>query len=426
MTQTELTPDQKGQASLTLGEVIRQTRDNFPDPRFRPRIHLETDQYHLYGIDPSPYEVWVTADGIGTKPELAERLAEDQQDPEYFKSLAFDTFAMIDGDEARFGRFLLGIANIVDVNTATPKVIAALAQGAQEACNDGHFALLNGETAELGYRVSGYGKTRLNWNAVGLSLVVPNKLIIGEQLAPGQPIVALREKSIRSNGLSKARTILEETCLRGWGYRNKREYFIEAIEQHLIDEGSISKDTNLDPYSLTDFLDEILGHDVLEQVLVPWHEVHPRVARELLMPSTLYGKLIYAAQGGVDSARAVNMIAAAHITGGGVPEKVKRMVQPKGLGAHLDTVFPDPAAVQFLLELAQDLPEKDGKKIIDDRMACEQWNRGVGFVVATKTNIDALLLVNMANQLNYEAAIAGEILEEPKIEWRGHTWNYQP
>lgn len=33
----ELRPDEKGKASLTLGDVIRQTKDNYPDPRFVPK-----------------------------------------------------------------------------------------------------------------------------------------------------------------------------------------------------------------------------------------------------------------------------------------------------------------------------------------------------------------------------------------------------
>lgn len=412
MTQ-ELFPDQKGQASLTLGDVIVATRNNFPDPRYRPRFYLDTDQYHLGGIDPSPYLVWPTADGIGTKPELAERLFLDYGNPSCFEGLAFDTFAMIESDAARWGHLLLGIVQIIDTNTATPEVIAALARGCKRACDEGKFALLNGETAELGYRVSGYGDSRVNWNAVGLSLVVPDKLILGQDLAVGQPIVALRETSIRSNGLTKARQILEASYLQAMGAPSKREWLVDYINDY----------GNKVPNTILDILSEALGHDFMEQVLLPWHDLYPEVAQELLKPSTLYGKLINEAQGWVDGKKLVDITAAAHISGGGVPEKVKRMLETKRLGAHIDEVFPDPKGVEKLLQIAHSL-HNSGLDFIDDRKACQQWNRGIGFVIVTKTEADAYNLIDLAESMRYEAAFAGKILEEPKIEFRGHTWTY--
>lgn len=413
----ELTLDQKGAASLTLGRLVEQTRDNFPDPRYRPKVYKDTPEYHLYSIDPYPYQIWVTADGVGTKPELAERLAEDYSQTEFFENLAFDTFAMVESDEARWGRFPLGIANIIDTNCATPEVIAALSRGAKRACDEGGFALFNGETAELGYRVSGYGRTRVSWNAVGISLVVPNKLILGDGLKAGQPIVALQETSIRSNGLTKAREILEKDYLRVLGTTSKEEYFMERLKEYFGDM------LPPDHQQTVNFFNNIFGHPFLEQVLIPWHQLEPSIVRELLRPSTLYARLIYQAQGGVDNPREIDMVAAAHISGGGIPEKVKRMLAPMELGAHIDPVFSDPRGISRLLEIAKNLPN-EGQDIINDRKACEEWNRGIGFVIVTKTDDDARRLVNLAREWNYQAAVAGRVLDVPKIEFRGHTWTY--
>ncbi|MDO8429626.1 MAG: hypothetical protein Q7S88_03280, partial [Candidatus Daviesbacteria bacterium] len=363
-------PELKGEASLTLGKVIEQTRNNFPDPRFRPQVYLETGQYHQYGINPSPYSVWITADGIGTKPELAERLSALNNDPSYFSTLAFDTFAMVADDEARNGRFTLGVANIIDVNSADPRVVHYLAQSAKDACDTGQFALLAGETAELGYRSSGYGSTRVNWNAVAISLVVPNKLVLGDALRPGQPIVACREKSIRSNGLTRARGILEEEYLQTYGYHSKQEYLLDKLAE-LIPFDEIDGDG----VDVIFTLDDIFGHPVLEQVLIPWHELNPQTTKDLLTPSRIYSPLVYEALGGVDEEKLIDITGMAHITGGGIPEKMRRLLQPKGLGASLDAVFPDPQGVQKLLAIAEKLP--NGEKLIDDKTACHQWNRGI-------------------------------------------------
>lgn len=106
-----------------------------------------------------------------------------------------------------------------------------------------------------------------------------------------------------------------------------------------------------------------------------------------------------------------------------MPEKVKRMVAPKRLGAYIEPKFPDPEGVKNLLQIAQTLPNK-GQDLIDDRTACQQWNRGIGFLVAVKSPHDAYIFIDEAEHMGYEAAMAGKILEEPKIEFRGHTWTY--
>lgn len=422
MSKDVLRHDEKGEASLTLGDVIRQTTDNYPDPRFRPRIYETTTHYTIAGIDPHGFSFWPTADGIGTKPELAERLYTDSvkagvPNPDVYSSLAFDTLAMIDGDEARFGRYMVGVANVVDMNTAEDtSVVGALASGLKAACDEGGFALLNGETAELGYRTSGYGKTRLNWNAVGISVFNPHKLILGKDLQPGQPIVAFRERSIRSNGLSKARAILETDFLLKQGFNSKEEYVHGRFASH----GVI-----FDRTKMGEILADIFGHDALEQVLPPWHTMHPDITRQLLQPSRLYGPVMREALNRIDEPRWLTITAASHITGGGIPEKMKRMVEAKGLGAAIDPVFPDPEGVTSLLRIASTFPaEVQAKVKINDRVACEQWNRGIGFVMVTEHKQGARKLIDIAEAMGYEAAVAGEITDKPEINWRGHTWEY--
>lgn len=421
---SELSPDQKGRASLTLGEVVVRTRRNFPDPRFQPKVHFDSNQYHIYGINPHPYQIRATADGIGTKPELAERLYDMDCDTRHFESLAYDTFAMIDGDTARFGEFLLGIANVIDTNTADQGVIDALARGAKDACDDGHFALLNGETAELGYKVSGYGQARLNWNAVGINLINSAKLLTGSDLKPGLPIVGLEEISVRSNGFTKIRQIMEAVYLDAIGCSSKEEYVLNELSANLGELTNRALPEELHSYGIIATLDNLIGHDFLEQVLIPWHEYDPKLTEALLTPSTLYGPLMYSAQGGVDGQRDINLVAAAHITGGGIPEKIRRMLAPKGLGAHIETVFSDPHGIQEVLKLAGDLSEWKKDKLIDDKRACEQWNRGIGFVTVVKTKEDVEQLFMLGQRFNIRVSRIGEVLAEPRIEFHGHTWTY--
>ncbi len=407
----------KGEASFLMGDVIRQTADNYPDPRFRPRIIKETKHYTLAAIDPKPYFFWPTADGIGTKPELAERLFTVDGDPKNFETLFFDAAAMVEEDEYRFGRFPVGIAEVIDMNSSDPEVVSALAQGAKRACDQMRIALLNGETAELGYRTSGYGDVRVNWNAVAISIVNPDKLMLGNDLEPGQPVIAFRETSIRSNGLTRGRAILELAyLLRQTPYKSKTEYVGDYLRQR----GMKGSDEDI-----IHQLRPLMGHDVFEQILLPWHTINPELTRQLLAPSTLYGPIMYDAQGGVDGEKQVQMIAAAHVSGGGVPEKGKRMVEDQGLGLSIDAVFPEPEPVKGLLELNEEIKSAGIKGPIEnDRAASGQWNRGIGFMVVVPDEREAKKLIEIARNHNVEAAVAGKVIDKPEIQFRGETWRH--
>ncbi len=401
----QLSPDEKGRASFTLGDVIVQTRENFPDPRFRPQVFLDTPQYHLYGINPSPYSIWVGADGIGTKPEFYERI-------QNFRGVPRDAIAMAVDDDARFGRFTLGVVEVLDTNNATDGgVIGQIAQGLKETCDDGGFALLNGETAELGYRSPGYGKTHVNMNVVSVSLINPDKLILNDRLEPGHILTAVKEPSIRSNGLTMARKILDADYLYHHGYESKLDY-INANYQIPM---RVLKDES--------YMESVFGYNIIEQTLLPWHEIHPEIVEQIATPSTLYTRLMYEALGGVNGEKQVDITGAAHISGGGIPEKGKRMVETTGLGLHVITPFSEPQAITSLLDLARNLPN-EGTDLIDDQRACMQWNRGIGFLVATRNIEDSVRFIEIAENLGYQAMFAGKVIEERAIKFKGYTWTY--
>lgn len=300
MSETRLSPDQKGQASLNFSQVILDTQHLHPDSRFHGSLIKDMGVYKIGALKPH-YPIWVTTDGIGTKPELAERLATETGDSKYYESLAYDTFAMIDGDVARFGFVLAGIAHVLDYNKANQEVVSALARGTKKACIEGRFALLNGETAELGYRTSGFGESRLNWNAFGVYAINKRRLLLGEKLEADQPIIAIREKGIRSNGLTRAREILETGHLLSKGYTRKEDYVADQLGG--IFGSSAKKALGYDTSMTFSSLDNLMGHPFLEQVQIPWHRTYPEITEQLLTPSILYGRLMYEAQGGIDKKR---------------------------------------------------------------------------------------------------------------------------
>lgn len=419
--------DEKELASRTLADVIDKTRNFFPEENYRPRPIQARQLNSQYGIETSPHMAFMNCDGIGTKPELAERLLAMTGEYRYLESLAFDTVAMVADDAARFGYFVVAVANNLDVNSASDaEFVGALSRGLYRAAKAGRFPIVNGETAELGYRTPGYGKNHLNWNMTAMSLINEQKIIDGSRLRPGQPVVALREKSIRSNGLSRARAILENAYLQ----KNKIEDKLSLISMKIW-RGVYDLQKSLDKPIVFPALDSVkgfmrgeLGEQMLSNVHLPWHEEFPELTKELLQPSTIYAPLIYEAQGGVDSGEEVRLVACANISGGGVPLKARRMLENKGLGLDMGTPFHDPDGVRQLIDLAYAYPGKDGQPLVNERTACEQWNRGVGFLSVTEDAERAVELVEMATRMGFEAAIAGKIIDERVIKYRGESWKY--
>ncbi len=409
--------DDKELASRAFADVVRRTAHLFPDAAYHPRLLFDRTVNAQYGIHPGRHTIFTNADGTGTKPELDERMFTETGDYRFFEYPAFDVVAMVADDVARRGIFVAGIANSLDLNNADdPAFVLALARGMEAACKAGRFPLLNGEIAELGHRTPGYGNNHLNWNAVAVQLINREKIIDGSKLRPGQKVVALREKSIRSNGLTRARAIMENAFLQNeMDGMTKRQYVASAVRKKI---GTL---TDADILSVLDATPA--GAQLWEQIQVPWHTVRPELTEKLLTPSTIYAPLVYWAQGGVDGAVNIPLTGCAHISGGGVPLKAQRMLEGTGLGLHLDAVFPDPEGVGELIDLAQAHPHPEKGFLVNERAACEQWNRGVGFLCVVENEDSAGMLAAQASWMGYEAAVAGEIMAQPVIEWRGETWD---
>src|SRR3989344_6276764 len=102
-------------------------------------------------------------DGVGTKMELAERIGDH-------RTIAFDLFAMVCDDAIVRGAEPVLIGSILDVNSLTDenkipflKQVKQLAEGYDGAAKAANVVVVNGEVAELGSRVRGYGEFNLSF-----------------------------------------------------------------------------------------------------------------------------------------------------------------------------------------------------------------------------------------------------------------------
>lgn len=295
----------------------------------------------------------LNSDGIGTKIEIAERMNKHW-------TMAYDLVAMLADDAVRFGARPVAMVNDLNVAKLDRNIAKQLASGLKNAAEYAKIIVIGGEIAQLGGRVAGRIPEAYNWSGTLLSVIDPDEIITGEKIRKGDAIVALQEDSFRSNGLSLVRKIAREKVCEDW---------------HNI----AVNNTPLGDY--------------------------------VLRPSRIYSPAITAA---LDKGCKITGIA--HITGGGIPGKLGRLLKQRELGAHLHSLWPASFAMSYFQKLGN----------VSDEEAYRTWNMGNGMLIVTR-DPDKVIETATAKGESY-AAICGEITKNPEIvikTEKGNTINYE-
>jgi phosphoribosylformylglycinamidine cyclo-ligase len=322
-----------------LGEIATEVKW-FSDLRY---FRMPSDAQLIFGMN---------FDGVGTKIEVAERVG-------CHTTVARDLFAMVCDDAAVRGAEPIAVGSILDCNRISIDIVRELASGMIEAAALSDVAVINGEVAELGNRVGGYGETSYNWGAAAVWAARTERLLGGERLGAGHSVVAVRERGLRSNGLSLVRKLMKSAHGDDW---------------HTARRGART------------------------------------VGDELLTPSVIYTPLMTKLTGGCDREACADVSSMTHITGGGVPGKLSRTLRTRGLGARLENLFP-PADILIYTQEIGDVSDAD---------AYRTWNMGQGLLLTTSTPNDVL---KIAQSMGFEAQVAGSLFQGKAIEIlsRGRT-----
>ena len=122
-------------------------------------------------------------------------------------TVGIDLVAMNVNDMATCGAEPLFFLDYVALNKNIPERTAAIVAGVAKGCRLAGCALLGGETAEMP-DVYGEGDFDLAGFAVGI--IERKYLITGEQIRPGDSIIGLSSSGIHSNGFSLVRKVFFE------------------------------------------------------------------------------------------------------------------------------------------------------------------------------------------------------------------------
>jgi phosphoribosylformylglycinamidine cyclo-ligase len=273
---------------------------------------------------------------------------------------------MVCDDAVVRGAEPIAIGTILDVKQLddtehTRNAIKQLAYGYVAAAGLARVVIVNGEVAELGNRVGGFGKFNYNWGAAILWLTHKDRALTGEQIRPGDSLVGLAEHGFRSNGITDVRKAMFAEYEDDW--HNK-------VEQEL---GSVS------------------------------------LGRLVQTPSIIYSGFMSDITGGYDITKEpiAKVTGVAHITGGGQPSKLGRMLEPNGLGVEIADPITPPKIMLKVQEIRK----------FDDKTAYGKWHMGPGMIIAT-TEPDKIL--EAAEQRGIDAKEIGQVTEQPGIRVRNN------
>jgi phosphoribosylformylglycinamidine cyclo-ligase len=290
-------------------------------------------------LDMGDYYLVQGDDGIGTKMLIAEKINK-------YDTMGYDLIAMVADDAVCIGAETFSITNTLDVDKVDEKKVESLMTGLQKAALEHKIVIPGGEIGELGEMVNGYV-----WNATATGILEKSKLITGKNIQSGDKIIGLSSDGFRSNGFSLIRFILKEKFGPDW-------------------------------------------HNEKYDDTQTWGQA-------VLTPSKIYSSAILDMHGRYKEPSKVELKGIAHVTGGGIPGNINRVLKKSGLGGLGANINALPTPHEIMLRLME-------MGNVSKEEAYKTWNMGVGMILISN-DVDRIQEI-CANH-NIQSQIIGEVAE---------------
>jgi phosphoribosylformylglycinamidine cyclo-ligase len=300
-------------------------------------------------LDMGDYYVVQSDDSTGTKIDLAFAMGK-------LDTLGYDLTAMVADDAVCTGAEPISISNTLDVPKVDAEQIDALLSGLAKACSEQKIVVPAGEIAEVPHAVA-----RGVWSATVIGVVEKDKVLKPGTIKEGDVVIALQDAVARSNGYSLIRKILNDRFGEKW-YNEKWKH----------------------------------GKT--------WGEI-------FLTPSIVYSAAILSLIGRFGEKRAINVKGIAHVTGGGIPSKFRRVLKKSGTGATLTDLFEPHEALKDIIAIGEVTTEE----------AYRTWHMGNGMLIVVPAD-EAEKAIELLKKQKIAAKVAGTITKDPVIKitaWNG-------
>lgn len=139
----------------------------------------------------------LAVDGVGTKMKVADRLCD-------WTTVGIDCMAMNVNDLYVMNIEPVAFVDYIAADSLSLEQMAQIGAGLNEGARQANVSIIGGETATLKGLVNG-----LDLAGTCLGIQEKEKVISGEKIRPGDVIIGVASSGIHSNGLSLARSIVE-------------------------------------------------------------------------------------------------------------------------------------------------------------------------------------------------------------------------
>jgi len=262
-------------------------------------------------------------DGVGTKIKIAAQMKK-------YDTIGIDLVAMNVNDLIVQGGGPLIFLDYLAVHKLDPDITTQMVKGVSDGCMEAGAALLGGETAEM---PAVYAPGEFDMAGFAVGVVERKKILDGSTVEAGDSVIGLASSGLHSNGYALVRRI----C---------------------FDKLGLSTDA-----------------------YIP--ELQCSLGEELLRPTRIYAKSILKLLSRYKVKRVVK--AMSHITGGGLPGNLPRML-PEGMGVKLKRdAWTIPPIFHFL--------QKNGP--VDSDEMFNVFNMGIGYVVIVRPNFTRAIMAHL-------------------------------
>lgn len=302
-------------------------------------------------------------DGAGGKPQFFTLVGTT----DVFYNLGWEIIAMTADDFARSGRLPCIMANELQVKKATKAnlpLIRSMFNGLESALRESNLVNITGETAIMKNSIAAFcdtdedGQLILTWGATCIGLADKDLLFNPKNIKPNMPIVGFLENGYRCNGGGAFTKLL----LKKYGD-------VKTIRQ--------------DPQAM-DFV------------------------RKLTIPSISYAKTICRIIGWQENGEVgdplAQVIAAAHITGGGIWGKLGEIL-PSGVGAHLGNMPPLTEVLREAQWMSGEFSSSDDR--FRDEDMYDTFHGGLGMALVAPSDDEANKIMTEAAKDGIKSQVVG-------------------
>lgn len=190
-------------ADIGLKLLIERIKETWP-PEGAPGAVKLPIGFFANVVDIGGIGLAISGDGVGTKALIAQMM-------DKYDTIGIDCVAMNVNDIICVGARPITMIDYLAIEDANPRLIDQLTIGLCDGAKQAEVSISGGETAQIRDIIKGYRKGyAFDLAGMAVGTVPLDRIIVGQNIQPGDAVVGVASSGVHSNGLSLAREVFFE------------------------------------------------------------------------------------------------------------------------------------------------------------------------------------------------------------------------